>query len=104
MSINQSEQNKDKKNIQLSIDPQTAKGLYSNLVVNNFSSEEFIFDFAMLQPAMTQATINSRVIISPKNTKKLLVLIQENLKKYEAKHGAISLDNSSGGSVSMSFN
>ena len=61
--------NKEKKNIQLSIDPQVSKGTYSNLIINNFSSEEFIIDFALLQPTLTAATVNSRIIMTPKNEK-----------------------------------
>jgi hypothetical protein len=94
---------KDKKNIQISIDPQIAKGTYSNLMINNFSSDEFILDFALLQPTIPAATINSRVILTPKNAKKLMMLLQENIKKYESKVGPINLD-SSPGSISMSFN
>ena len=94
---------KEKKNIQLSIDPQSAKGVYSNLVINNFSTEEFILDFALMQPALSQASINSRVILSPRNAKKLMILLQENIKKYEESQGEIKDDNTPG-SVSMSFN
>ena len=94
---------KEKKNIQLSIDPQVSKGTYSNLMITNFSSEEFIIDFALLQPTLTAATVNSRIIISPKNAKKLMLLLQENIKKYESKIGPINEDNSPG-SIPMSFN
>ena len=94
---------KEKKNIQLSIDPQSAKGVYSNLVINNFSTEEFILDFALMQPTLSQATINSRVILSPRNAKKLMILLQENIKKYEETQGEIKDDNTPG-SVSISFN
>ena len=94
---------KKKKNIQVSIEPQVAKGTYSNLIINNFSSEEFILDFALLQPSLTAATVNSRIILTPKNAKKLVGLLQENIKKYETSLGPIKEDNGPG-SIPMSFN
>ena len=37
--------------VQLQLDEQVAQGTYSNLVIINHSDNEFVFDFAFLQPS-----------------------------------------------------
>ena len=103
MSVEPNQGQEQKKNIKVSIEPKVAKGTYSNLMITNFSSEEFVIDFALLQPALDAASINSRVILSPKNAKKLMELLNENIKNYEAKIGPINQDKSPG-SISISTN
>jgi len=78
------------KKIQVDIDDQTAQGQYANLALSNFSKEECVLDFAFLQPNIGKAKIRSRVILSPNNAKKLVLMLQANLKTYEKKHGPLS--------------
>jgi hypothetical protein len=77
--------------IQLHIDEPVAQGHYSNLVVINHSENEFVIDFAYLQPQNPNAKVRSRIISSPRHTKRLLVALQKNLDRYEARYGAIEL-------------
>ncbi|MBE9504559.1 MAG: DUF3467 domain-containing protein [Proteobacteria bacterium] len=81
-----------KKDVQLEIDldENTAQGLYSNLVVVNHSDTEFVLDFIYLQPMQPKAKVRSRIITSPKQAKKLLDALAENLKIYEERFGTIS--------------
>ncbi len=77
--------------IQLQIDDPVAQGSYTNLVVINHSENEFVFDFAYLQPGNPVARVRSRVISSPRHTKRFLLALQQNLQRYEERFGAIEL-------------
>ncbi len=68
-----------------------AQGVYSNLVLITHSSSEFILDFAKMLPGLQKATVQSRVIMTPQHVKMLLKALEENLAKFEAKHGAVKL-------------
>ena len=50
----------------------TAQGAYCNLVLINHNENEFVLDFAYLQPAAPRARVRARVISSPRHTKRLL--------------------------------
>jgi hypothetical protein len=77
--------------IQVQVDEPLAQGLYSNLVLINHTENEFVFDFAYLQPANPTAKVRARVISSPRHTKRLLLALQKNLERYEERYGAIPL-------------
>ena len=57
---------KDNKSIQVDIDEVMAQGIYSNMVISNYSQEEFVLDFVFLQPQHAKGKIRSRIILSPK--------------------------------------
>lgn len=78
-----------KKKIQLDVDEDTAQGIYANLVMVNFNEEEFITDYAFLQPQINKGRILSRVILTPKNLKRLEQLLRANIEAYEQKFGPI---------------
>jgi len=80
-------ENKNQLNIELKED--ISSGTYSNLVVINHSPSEFVFDFISVMPGLPKAKVNSRVILSPQHSKRLLRLLNENLKTYEDKNGKI---------------
>src|ERR1700710_1283874 len=75
--------------IQIDIDEGTAQGAYSNLVLINHNENEFVLDFAYLQPAQPRARVRSRVISSPRHTKRLLRALEINLRRYEERFGKI---------------
>ena len=77
--------------IQLQLDEPIAQGTYSNLVVINHTENEFVFDFAYLQPANPTAKVRARIISSPRHTKRLLLALQKNLTRYEERYGVIEL-------------
>ncbi len=92
----------EESNIQIDVDPEIAQGHYSNLAISNYSPEEFILDFAFLQPQIKKAKVRSRIILTPGNTKKLMQLLQHQVHDYEAKFGPISDQGNNG--IKMSFN
>ena len=77
--------------IQLQMDEQTSLGRYSNLVLINHTENEFLLDFAFLQPGNPRARVCARIISSPRHTKRLLRALQKNLERYEARFGPIDV-------------
>lgn len=65
------------------------RGVYANMVQVGHSGEEFVLDFMNLFPPAGQLV--SRIIVSPSHYKRLVVALQDNLKKYEEQFGTISL-------------
>ncbi len=80
-------------NIELS--EEVAQGIYSNLAVITHSSSEFVLDFVRIMPGIPKANVKSRIILTPEHAKRLLLALQDNLKKYENAYGPIRI--SSGG-------
>jgi len=74
-------------NIELS--EEVAQGVYSNLAVITHSSSEFVVDFVRIMPGIPKANVKSRIILTPEHAKRLLLALQDNIKKYEAVHGLI---------------
>jgi uncharacterized protein DUF3467 len=77
--------------IQLQVDDDTAQGTYANLVLINHTENEFLLDFAFLQPGNGRAKVRARIISSPRHTKRLLRALQKNLDRYEERFGVIEL-------------
>lgn len=81
--------------VQIKISDEVLKGIYSNMAQISHSQEEFVLDFMNLyfsqQPP--QGVIGSRVIVSPSHMKRIAAAIQENIKRYEEKFGAIPESN-----------
>jgi hypothetical protein len=77
--------------LQIDIDPVTANGAFINLAMVNHTETEFTLDLAYVQPQAPQATVRARVITTPKHMKRLLLAIQDNLGRYEARFGTIDL-------------
>ena len=75
--------------IQIEIDDATAQGHYANLAMISHSETEMILDFIFLQPQVPKAKVRSRVVTSPSHAKKLLLALEDNIKKYESRFGKI---------------
>jgi hypothetical protein len=73
--------------IQVELTEETAQGTYANLAIIAHSSSEFILDFIRIVPGMTKAKVQSRVILTPDNAKRLLFALDENIRKFEDQHG-----------------
>src|SRR5262245_59080094 len=77
--------------LQVQIDEDIAQGVYSNLVLLNHTENEFVLDFAFIQPSNGRAKVRSRVISSPRHTKRLLQALHKNLERYEERFGTIDI-------------
>ena len=77
--------------LQVQLDEDIAQGVYANLVLLNHTENEFVLDFAFIQPSNGRAKVRTRVISSPRHTKRLLLALQKNLERYEERYGRIEL-------------
>jgi len=77
--------------IQIQLDDDVAQGMYVNLALVNHTETEFTIDVMYLQPQQPKAKVRSRIISSPKHTKRLLVALQENIRRFEERFGAIDM-------------
>ena len=75
--------------LQVEMDDATAQGMYANLAGVTHSETEFILDFLFLQPSQPKAKLRSRVISSPVHTKRFLMALADNMKRYEERFGVI---------------
>ena len=85
--------------INIQIDDDVAQGTYTNLVLINHNENEFILDFAFLQPGTPRAKVRSRMISSPRHTKRLLQALQKNIERFEERFGTIELIDTDDGPV-----
>ena len=99
------EEKKDPKQNQISIElkEEVAQGIYSNLAIITHSSSEFVIDYVRVMPGVPKADVKSRVILTPEHAKRLMLALQDNIKKYESVHGAIKKVEGSGAPIPMNF-
>jgi len=83
-------QNPNQLNIELS--EEVAQGIYSNLAIITHSTSEFVVDFVRVMPGVPKAGVKSRIILTPEHAKRLLMALQDNVKKFEQQHGAIKVN------------
>ncbi|PLX84179.1 MAG: DUF3467 domain-containing protein [Desulfuromonas sp.] len=84
-----SEQKKKEVNMEIQLDEEIAQGVFANLAVMNHNEGEFVIDFIFVQPQVTRAKVRSRVVTTPLHAKRLLLALEENVRKYEKKFGTI---------------
>jgi len=77
--------------ITIEIDEAIAKGTYANLAMISHTESEFLFDFLFLTPQQPKAKVLARIISSPGHTKRLLMALQDNVKRYEEQFGDIKV-------------
>ena len=77
--------------VKIELDPETAQGAYVNMAMVNHSETEFTLDFIYVQPQQPKAKVRSRIITNPKHMKRLLLAIQDNVAKFEARFGTIEI-------------
>lgn len=81
----------DKKQINIELKPEVARGTYSNLAIISHSHSEFVIDFASMLPGLPKPEVCSRIIMNPEHAKRLLNALMENIGKYESQFGRIEL-------------
>jgi len=75
--------------------PADLKPVYANLARIAHSPADLVIDFAHLMPGEGKARITARVMLSPLSAKLLLRALSENISRYEAAFGEISMPASS---------
>ena len=89
--------------LQVELKEDVAQGVYSNLAVIAHSSSEFVMDFVRIMPGVAKAQVKSRIVMTPEHTKRLVLALQDNLRKYEAQFGEIRLPERQGYMPAPSF-
>ena len=77
------EKNQVTNEIQVELTDEMAQGIYANLAVIAHSSSEFVIDFIRVLPGTPKAKVKSRIILTPDNAKRLLLALQDNIKKFD---------------------
>ena len=84
------EKRKNVQQINIELQEKVSSGEYANFVVVTHSPAEFVMDFTRILPGVPKAKVHSRIIMAPPHAKAFLGALNENIKKFEAKHGIIS--------------
>lgn len=71
--------------------PPNLTGTYANTAMISHSAYEFIIDFIQMMPPDGRARVQQRLIMTPTHAKLFMLALQENLERYEASHGAITV-------------
>jgi hypothetical protein len=77
--------------LQIQLDEEVAQGRYANMAMVDHTETEFTLDFIYVYPQQPRAKVFSRIITSPQHLKRLMLALQENITRYESKHGTIVL-------------
>ncbi|NIQ95133.1 MAG: DUF3467 domain-containing protein [Desulfuromonadales bacterium] len=83
------EKKKEAGKLEIQIDDEVAQGDYANMAVVDHSDAEFVLDFIFVQPQVPKGKVRSRVVLAPRNAKRLLMVLQDNVARYEEKFGTI---------------
>jgi hypothetical protein len=73
--------------IQIRASDADLKGVYSNVMQVVHTQEEFILDFFNI--VGSTGVLSTRVILSPGHLKRMIQVLEENMKKYEGLFGKI---------------
>lgn len=90
MANNQNDQPQQQMTIELG--EKEAEGIYSNLAIISHSPAEFVIDFTRILPGVPKARVHARIVMTPQHAKLLLNALADNIGKYEAQYGEISVD------------
>lgn len=85
----ENEQNQKGTQLQIELTPDVAHGVYANLAMVAHGSSEVVFDFIKMLPGMPKASVQSRVVMAPEHAKRLLMALEDNLRRYEQTFGPI---------------
>ena len=90
-------ENKNVQQINIELDEKVSSGEYANFVVVTHSPAEFVLDFTRILPGVPKAKVHSRIIMAPPHAKTFLKALNDNVSKFESKHGEIKLPSNEGG-------
>ncbi|MEW6777900.1 MAG: DUF3467 domain-containing protein [Bdellovibrionota bacterium] len=77
--------------IQIQSDPHSAEPKFSNMATIEHTDDTFLVDFLFVHARTRYAKLLSRVALSPAHAKRLVLALQDNVTKYEQRHGTIVL-------------
>lgn len=87
MSNKSKYQPKESVSVKVKVEDETLKGQYANMVQIAHSKEEFVLDYMVIMGE--QGIVVSRLILTPAHFKRMWRAMEDNIQKFEAKHGGI---------------
>lgn len=81
----------EKQQLDIELEGDIAQGTYANLAIITHSTSEFVLDFVRIMPGLPKANVKSRIILTPEHAKRLLMALQDNIRKFEQMNGKINL-------------
>jgi hypothetical protein len=78
--------------LNIELTDEVSGGTYSNLAIISHSETEFVVDFIQVMPGVPKAKVKSRIILNPQHAKRLLFALKDNIEKFEATFGQISIN------------
>lgn len=69
--------------------PANLNAVYSNAVIISQTNTEIVFDFLQVMPNDPRARVQTRVVMTPSSAKSFMRALEQNLTRYEEKHGEI---------------
>lgn len=77
--------------LEIDLNHDIAQGTYANLAIISHSTSEFILDFIRVMPGVPKAEVKSRIILTPEHAKRLMLALQDNIRKFEQNNGPIRI-------------
>lgn len=77
--------------LDIELSHEVAQGTYANLAIISHSTSEFIVDFVRIMPGVPKAQVKSRIILTPEHAKRLMLALQDNIRRFEQSNGVIKL-------------
>lgn len=81
----------EKQQLDIELNHEVAQGTYANLAIISHSTSEFIVDFVRIMPGIPKAEVKSRIILTPEHAKRLMLALQDNIRKFEQNNGTIRM-------------
>lgn len=93
-----------KQQLDIELSHEIAQGTYANLAIISHSTSEFIIDFVRIMPGVPKADVKSRIILTPEHAKRLMLALQDNIRRYEQINGKINLPEEAGAPFPIDLN
>ena len=77
-------------NIRIQAEDAIARGVYSNSTLVNMNENEVTLDFIYIPPQSSAGHLRSRVIITPRQAKQLVRVLNDSVQRYEQRFGMIN--------------
>ncbi len=79
------------KSLNIDLPAEVVEGNYCNMTIVMHSPNEFVLDFVRMVPNKESHRVQSRIILTPSNAKRLLASLHDNVGRYEATYGEIEI-------------
>lgn len=94
----------ENRKLEIEVKDEKSEGIYSNLVFVGSTAEEFVLDFIAVMPNMPKAQLKSRIIMTPRHAKRLMLALEKHMETYEQNFGVLDLNVQPQNSAEMPFN